>query len=232
MRILVFLIASLVALPLQALAEGTLTVSGEARIAAVPDVATITLGASGRGETAILAMNATSKAVDVILDRLAGLKIEARDIQTTQLHVGEQSRWDRDREENVFTGYLATNTVQVRVRNLDQIGDLLSAVLDDGANELRNLSFGLQHPREVEDEARRRAVADAMGRAALYAGAAGVPLGDILSIKDSAEPLVRSIVEAEPMIVVEEAVVARDVPVAAGEIEVRAEVTMVFAIGD
>ena len=232
MRILIFLIATLVAMPLQALAEGRLTVSGEARIAAVPDVATITLGARGRGKTAIEAMNATSEAVEVILERLAVLDIDARDIQTTQLNVGELSRWDNERNENVFIGYLATNTVQVRVRNLDLIGELLSAVLDDGANELRNLSFGLQDARAVEDEARRRAVADAMTKAALYAEAAGVPLGDVVSIKDSAEPLVRSIVEAEPMIIAEEAPAARDVPVAAGEIEVRAEVTMVFAIGE
>ncbi|MGP6085849.1 SIMPL domain-containing protein [Antarctobacter jejuensis] len=232
MRILIFLIATLCALPLAALAEGRLTVSGEARVAAVPDLATLSLGASGRGDTAIEAMNATSEAVDAILARLASLNVEARDIQTRQLRVNEQTRWDRDTEQEIFIGYYATNSVSVRVRDLDRIGELLSAVLDDGANDLQDLSFGLQHPREVEDEARRRAVADAQAKAALYAEAAGMPLGAILSIKDSAEPLVRSIVQAEPMIVVEESPAARDVPVAAGEIEVRAEVTMVFAIGD
>ncbi len=230
MRILIFLIATLLSLPPSAQAEGRLTVSGEARVAAVPDLATITLGARGRGETAIEAMNTTSLAVDSILARLAALDVAARDIQTTQLRVNEQSRWDQDKEQDVFIGYLATNTVQVRVRDLDRIGELLSAVLDDGANDLQDLSFGLQHPREVEDEARRRAVADAQAKAALYAEAAEVTLGDILSIKDSAEPLVRSIAAAEQMVIVEEAPAAKDVPVAAGEIEVRAEVTMVFAI--
>lgn len=232
MRILVFLVAALFAAPLAVQADGTLTVSGEARVAAVPDIATITLGATGRGQTAIEAMNATSQAVDAILARLASLDVETRDIQTTQLRVSEQTRWDNDRQQDIFLGYYATNTVRVRVRDLDRIGELLSAVLDDGANDLQNLSFGLQEPREVEDEARRRAVRDAMAKATLYAEAAGVTLGAVRSIRDSAEPLVSSIVQAEPMVIVEEAPSARDVPVAAGEIEVRAEVTMIFAIGE
>ncbi|MBY6115821.1 SIMPL domain-containing protein [Mameliella alba] len=231
MRILAFMTALMLAAPLGALAEGRLTVSGEARVAAVPDMATISLGATGRGKTAVEAMNATSGAVDAILATLRDLGIEARDIQTTQLRVGEQTRWDRERNEDIFIGYAASNTVRVRVRDLDGIGALLSGVLDDGANQLQSLSFGLQDPRAVEDEARRRAVADAMAKAKLYAEAAGVPLGPLQELRDTAEPLVSSIVQPEPMML-EEAPAARDVPVAAGEIEVRAEVTMVFSIGE
>lgn len=232
MRLFTLLLAGVLALPLAARAEGTLTVSGEARVAAVPDMATVTLGATGQGATATEAMNATSVAVEAILARLAGLGVEMRDVQTTQLRVSEQRRWDNERNEEVFMGYVATNTVSVRVRDLDGIGALLAGVLDDGANELQGLSFGLQEPRKAEDEARRRAVADARAKAALYAEAAGVPLGALLTLRDSAEPLVRTIGEAEPVMVAEAAPEARDVPVAAGELEVRAEVTMVFAIGD
>lgn len=231
MRILAFLTIVALALPVGASAEGRLTVSGEARIAAVPDMAIITLGADGRGPTAIDAMNVTSGAVEAILARLKGLGVEARDIQTSQLRVSEQTRWDNQRNEDIFLGYYATNTVRVRVRDLDGIGPLLSAVLNDGANKLQNLSFAVQEPREIEDEARRRAVADAKAKAELYASAAGVTLGSVVDLRDSAEPLVRSIGGPEPMIL-EEAAMARDVPVAAGEIDVRAEVTMVFAIAD
>lgn len=231
MRILAFLTAVVLAMPLGAAAEGRLSVSGEGHLAVVPDMAVITLGADGRGPTAVEAMNATSDAVEAILARLNGLGIETRDIQTTQLRVNEQTRWDNSRNEDVFLGYYATNTVSVRVRDLDGISALLAAVLEDGANKLQNLSFSVQEPRAAEDEARRRAVADAMAKAKLYADAAGVTLGPVLELRDSAEPLVRSIARAEPMML-EGAVVAKDVPVAAGELEVRAEVTMVFTIAD
>ncbi|WP_417208068.1 SIMPL domain-containing protein [Antarctobacter sp.] len=231
MRILAFLTVVALSLPLVAAAEGRLTVSGEGHLAVVPDMAVITLGADGRGPTAVEAMNATSDAVEAILARLTGLGVDMRDIQTTQLRVNEQTRWDNARNEDVFLGYYATNTVSVRVRDLDGISALLSAVLDDGANQLQNLSFSVQEPRPIEDEARRRAVADAMAKAKLYADAAGVTLGPVLELRDTAEPLVRSIAGAEAMMR-EAAVVAKDVPVAAGELEVRAEVTMVFTIAE
>ncbi|ASP22656.1 DUF541 domain-containing protein [Antarctobacter heliothermus] len=231
MRILAFLTVVAFAMPLVAVAEGRLTVSGEGHLAVVPDMAVITLGADGRGPTAVEAMNATSEAVEAILARLNGLGVETRDIQTTQLRVNEQTRWDNTRNEDVFLGYYATNTVSVRVRDLDGISALLSAVLDDGANQLQNLSFSVQEPRPIEDEARRRAVADAIAKAKLYADAAGVTLGPLLELRDTAEPLVRSIAGAEAMMR-EAAVVAKDVPVAAGELEVRAEVTMVFTIAE
>jgi uncharacterized protein YggE len=230
MRILAFLFAAALAVPFAAQAEGTLTVAGEARVAVVPDMATVSLGAVGRGQTAVAAMNATSAAVDAILARLASLGIESRDIQTTQLRVNEETRWDNNRNEDVFLGYIAQNSVRVRVRDMEQLSPLMAAVLDEGANRLQNLDFGLQEPRKAEDEARRRAVADAIAKADLYATAAGVEVGNVISLRDTAEPIVRSMARAEPMIMAEAVVL--DVPVAAGEIEIRAEVTMVFAIGN
>jgi uncharacterized protein YggE len=230
MRNLAFLVVAFLALPLAATAQGTVTVAGEARVAVVPDMATISLGAVGRGKTAVEAMNATSGAVEAVLARLESLGVEARDIQTTQLRVNEETRWDNQRNEDVFLGYVAQNTVSVRVRDMAQLSSLMADVLDQGANRLQNLDFGLQEPRKAEDEARRRAVADAIAKAGLYADAADIDLGKVLSIRDTAEPMVRSISGPEPMML-EEAMM-REVPVAAGELEVRAEVTMVFAIGE
>ncbi len=230
MRILIFLFAICLGLPSVAQAQGGMTVAGEARVAVVPDMASVSLGAVGRGETAAEAMNATSVAVNAILSRLESLGIAPQDIMTTQLQLSEETRWDNARNQDVFLGYIARNSVQVRVRDLERLSGLMAAVLDDGANRLQNLSFGLQNPREAENEARRRAVADAMEKAALYAEAAGVTLGDVVSLRDTAEPIVRSRAGAEARMMAEPVVM--DVPVAAGEIEVRAEVTMVFDIGE
>ena len=94
----------------------------------------------------------------------------------------------------------------------------------DGANALSGLSFDLQDPRPVQDEARRAAVRDAMDKARLYAGAAGVTLGPILSITDAATPMA---VSRDMPIALGEA--AR-VPIAAGDITLHGAVTIVFAI--
>mgnify|MGYP005993124867 CR=1 FL=1 len=117
----------------------------------------------------------------------------------------------------------------IRVRDLSSLSAVLGAVLSDGANNLSGLTWGIQDTQTLEDEARRRAVKDAMAKAALYADAAGVELGDVMSIRDTADPIVRpSLGRAAPMM----AEMASDVPVAAGEIEASANVTMVFEIDD
>ncbi|WP_040604185.1 SIMPL domain-containing protein [Sagittula stellata] len=210
-------------------APGRMTVSGEAKVVATPDMAVLRLGAQGRGETAAEAMDSTSAAVSAILARLQELGVAENDIKTTSLNLSEERRWNREQEVEVFEGYLAENIVEVRVRDLDSLGAILGDVLDEGANRMQGLQFTLQDPREVEDEARRRAVADARAKAELYAEAAGVSLGTLVTLTDSATPIVRPMDLAEPVVM--EARAAKDVPVAAGEIEIRAEVTMTYALG-
>ncbi|WP_425098793.1 SIMPL domain-containing protein [Tropicibacter sp. S64] len=211
-------------LPAQDTPVRSLTVSGEGTVTAAPDMAQITLGAQAVDETATGAMNQTSQTVEAILARLTEIGIDARDVQTSSLQLGE--RWVNDRVsgDRKPDGYEATNLVTVRVRYLDKLGDVLQAVLDDGANSLQGLSFDVQDPRPLQDEARRAAVRDAMAKARLYAGAAGVTLGPVLTITDSATPMVQS--RDMPIAFAE----AKRVPIAAGEISLDARVTVVFGL--
>ncbi|MFW2542204.1 SIMPL domain-containing protein [Primorskyibacter sp. 2E107] len=212
------------ALAAQEAALRSLTVTGQGTVAAVPDMAQISLGARAQDETAVGAMNKTSEALDAILSRLTAMGIDARDIQTSGLRLDE--RWSNGSVNGVRErdGYEATNMVTVRVRDLEKLSDVLKAVLDDGANSLANLSFDVQDPRALQEEARRQAVRDAMEKAKLYAGAAGVTLGPVLTITDSATPMVAS--GDMPMLRAE----AMSVPVAAGEITLQGQVTMVFGL--
>jgi uncharacterized protein YggE len=207
-----------------------MTVAGEAEVTAVPDLAQISLGAQGRGDTAIAAMNATSAALDGVLSRLTALGVEETDIQTRGLSVRERTRWDSESDREVFLGYEASNLIVVRVRDMDLLSQVLSEVLTEGANRLNNLSFQMQDPAPLRAEARRLAVTDAVEKAALYAEAAGVRVGRVLSITDSAAPMVEGPLmrTIEPAMVAEAPAAA--VPVAIGEVTTRAEVTMIFEI--
>ncbi len=229
MRIFIVLLLACLALPAVAQDVAKMTVSGEARVTAVPDLARVSLGAEGAGETAVAAMNETSVALEAILAQLKALGVAEADIQTRDLSVRERSRWDPERNRDVFLGYEATNLLEVRLRDMNLLGEILSEVLSDGANSLGRLDFEMTDPAPLRAEARRQAVSDAMDKAALFAGAAGVRVGRVLSISDSARPLV----EGPRTLALEAAVVAEsaaDVPVAIGEVSVRAEVTMVFEI--
>ena len=203
-----------------------MTVTGEGKVVAVPDMATVTLGVSAEAETARAAMDKTSAGVSALLARLDEAGIAPRDIQTSGLSLGPV--WDNSRaggEAPRITGFGAANTVTVRVREIEGLGSLLDAALESGANTLHGVAFGLQEPEPRLDEARAAAVVDAQRKAELYAFAAGVNLGSILSIAEDT-----GMAGPAPMFRME-AAMADAVPVAAGETSVTARLTIVWEIG-
>lgn len=203
----------------------TLTVTGTAAVAAVPDLATISLGVTTNGATAAEAMSANSTALAAVIARLQAVGMAERDYQTSSLSLNPNWVTNAAGTGSEINGYLAGNMLTIRVRAMDQVGTVLDAVISDGVNTLNGLTFGLQNPRPSEDEARKQAVADAVARATLIATAAGAKLGSILSISEGGMaapfpgPVFRMAAEAA-------------VPVAQGEVEVSASVTMVFTLAD
>ncbi|WP_299785680.1 SIMPL domain-containing protein [uncultured Marivita sp.] len=211
--------------PLWAETTGQITVTGEGSVFAVPDMAVITMGASAEAETAKEAMDQTSDITTAILDRLTEAGVAERDMQTSDLSLSPL--WsNRSSSENrpSIDGYQASNRVTVRVRDLESLGTILDAVLTDGANELGGLEFTLSDPEPLMNDARIKAVADARARAKLLADAAGVELGALISLSETGarapRPEMLSMARASDSVV----------PVAQGEAELRASVTLVYEI--
>ncbi|MEO1733453.1 MAG: SIMPL domain-containing protein, partial [Pseudomonadota bacterium] len=126
-----------------------------------------------------------------------------------------------------ITGFQASNTLIVRIRDLGGLGAMMDAVLQDGANDFRGLSFGMADPGPHVDAARSDAVADAMRKAQLMAAAAGLRLGPVLSISEGGSG------QPRPMMMEMAAARASDaMPVAPGEVSLSATVSMVFALKD
>ncbi len=204
-----------------------LTVTGEGRATAAPDMATISLGVMAADVEAALAVREMSDRMAAVLNRLTEAGIEPRDVQTSGLSV--TPRWqDQPRnggKQPVIEAFVASTQVTVRVRDLDSLGGLLDAVVQDGANTFRGLTFGLQEPQPKQDEARQAAVKEAARKAALYAEAAGVALGPILSIDENGGGQPR-------MMRAEMASFAADdgMPVAAGEVGLSASVTITYSL--
>jgi hypothetical protein len=221
------LAASLIAGAALAEEGARITITGEGRVAAVPDMATVTLGVSAEAPTARAAMDETSAGVAALMATLAEAGIEPRDVQTSGLFLNPV--WTQPTsgaEPPRITGFSAANTVTVRVRAIEGLGGVLDGVLDAGANTFQGLSFGLQDPEPRLDEARQAAVADARRKAELIATAAGVTLGEVVSIAED-----QGMASPAPMFRME-AAMADAVPVAAGETLVTARVTIVWEIGD
>ncbi|WP_343079833.1 SIMPL domain-containing protein [Ostreiculturibacter nitratireducens] len=216
------------AVPAQAETDARhITVTGEGQVAATPDMAQISLGVTTEAESAAAALAANSEEMARVLAFLKAEGIEDRDLQTTGLSLYPlyEDSERAGRRAPQIVGFTASNSLTIRVRALDRLGGLLDAVVGEGANTLNGLSFGLQDPADQLDEARRRAVADARRRAEILATAAGVTLGPVVSMTEqSGYPM--------PMAMEASFAKAAPVPVAAGEMTVTANVTMIFAIGE
>jgi len=203
-----------------------ITVTGEGRVDAAPDMATISLGVTSQGDTAAAAMAANSQALSRVLANLRAAGIEDRDLQTTGLALSPDWRGADDGSAPRIVGYIASNMLTVQVRALDGLGAVLDAAVKDGANTVDGLSFGLADPEPVLDEARRRAVAVATHRAMLLTEAAGVSLGAVAAISEGGGSFAPA-----PMFAKAADMTAAVVPVASGEVSMSASVTMVWEIG-
>jgi uncharacterized protein len=202
-----------------------ITVTGEGRVSLPPDMATITLGVSAEATTAREAMDQTSAGVAALLDRLAAAGIERRDLQTAAINLNPV--WDhRNSGTPRITGFAASNTILVRVRALDTLGGVLDAVLEAGGNTFHGLAFGLQSPEPHRDAARSAAVQDARRKAELLAEAAGVTLGPIAAITEGG-----AIEPPRPMFRMQAEMASDAVPIAEGEVDVTAHVTVGWEIG-
>lgn len=209
----------------------TIGVTGVGAVSRAPDMATINVGIQSENNDAAFALDTTSRAVQAILTRLDAEGFDLADIRTGAIRL--QPRYSNTvlSSGQQIIGYRAVNTVQVDVLELDQLGRLLSTLVADGANRLDRVSFGLQNPGAAIDEARQLAVADAMRRATLYAQAAGVTVGEVVSISEQGGHGYRAF-DGEHVVMAEMArsVPSIDVPVAPGEIDLTASINMVFAI--
>jgi len=208
--------------------ERVIVVTGEGRIAVVPDMAIVSVGVTAQATSPQDAMDAVSADVRAIFQRVVDLGLAPRDVQTTTLRldpVFSDNTTPRQGAREI-TGFVATNDVDLNVRDMVQLGTILQAVLDEGANRISSIRFTLADRAQVASEARRAAVLDANARASLYAEAAGVAVGDVVSIIESGTA--RPQMMRSPAIAMDVA----SVPVAAGALEVTAQVTVTYEISE
>lgn len=213
----------------------TITVTGQGKISAAPNVADINIGVVTQAETAREALSANTEKMTALQKTLKDRGVAAKDVQTTNISVtprysqppqpvpGQQPREFTPR----IVGYDVTNTVTVTARDLNKLGDLLDAVVTAGANQMNGISFRIDTPESLLDEARKKAMADAKHKADLMAGEAGVVVGPPISITDQEGP--RYPVPRAPMM---GRMMAMDapVPVSAGEQELSVSVHVVYEL--
>lgn len=203
----------------------SITVMGSATVAAPPDTAEITTGVVTQARSADQALTANSAAMDTMLKALGGLGIAQKDIQTIGVTVTPQRREGRsDGQRPEILGYEVTNQVRVKVRDLSSLGRVLDEQVKQGANVVSGVRFGVQDPTRLLDDARTKAMADALRKAELYAKAAGVKLGRPLVVEEMGPGWPR------PGMAVHTMMATTGVPIATGEEEFQATISVTYAI--
>ncbi|MBV8753928.1 MAG: SIMPL domain-containing protein [Hyphomicrobiales bacterium] len=205
-------------------AESRITVVGVGRVHVVPDQARIRSGVTTRAKTVKEASDANSKLMSTITTTLLASGIAQNDIQTSRFSVQPVYAPAQPGVEPKLSGYSVSNQVEVIIRQMGNVGDILDRLVSAGATDIGNIEFLHADPSKPLDQAREAAVADARHKAELYARAAGVSLGRVLSItEDSGHgapmPLARA---AAPM--------AASVPIASGEDTLEAHITVAYEI--
>lgn len=209
--------------------EGTsLMITAEARIDKVPDIANVNAGVLTEGRTADAALAENARRMTGLMAALRQAGIADRDIQTSNLNLNPQYVY-RENEAPRITGYQASNTVNVRVRNLTNLGRTLDNLIGQGGNQLNGVSFSIDKADDALDDARREAMRKARARADLYAQAAGLRVTRIVSISEGGgfQPI------PMPMPMMARAMAdaaAPPTPVSAGEVSLSASVTVLFEL--
>lgn len=167
--------------------DGTLLdITATGKTTRVPDLATIRAGVVTQAPTAAAALSDNANRMSAVLSALKRAGIQPRDVATANVSLQPQYRYE-DNKPPVITGYQATNTVSIRFRDIAKSGQILDALVAQGANQIDGPDLSLDQPDAALDEARVDAVKRAQSRAELYAKAAGLSVSRILTIAEGGE---------------------------------------------
>jgi uncharacterized protein YggE len=220
-------VATTVLLAAPALAQTpppAISVAGEATVSVAPDQAQIDGGVATDAKTAREASDANNAAMGKVLLALKAAGVDEKDYQTSRLSLQPQYAPNRSGAQSPVVGYRATNRVTIRVRDVTKVANFIDVLVGAGANDIGGINFIVSQASKLLDDAREQAIADARRKAQIYAKAAGVSLGEPLSITEegSGTPMFRAKVAG--------GMAASAAPVAPGEETLSVTVHVSWAI--
>lgn len=204
----------------------TINVNGTGKVFLIPDIAYITIGVHTEAKSASEAVAGSNSATQKVVDALKAAGVAEKDLRTVNFNIYPQQQFDQNGKPTGETIYMVDNSVNVTVRDLDKLGTLLDATVKAGANNIYGVSFDVENKDAAMEEARKDAVANAQAVAKQVADAAGVELGQIITI-NAYGGYPTPIFEGKGG-----GAVAMDasVPISPGQLALTADVNIVYAI--
>jgi uncharacterized protein YggE len=204
--------------------ETTIILNGHGEVDHEPDIAHITVGVSVDAETASAAMSQQAAKMTGVFNAVKASGVAERDMQTSNLSLNPNYSYP-DKLPPKLIGYKASNQMTIRVRDLKNLGKTLDAVVKGGGNTINGVSFDVEKPEPLLNEARVAAIKDAADKAELYARAVGYRVKRIVTVSESG-----GYSPPRPVPMARMAQAAPVTPVAVGEVTISADVNVTFEL--
>jgi len=208
---------------------GQLHVTVEGTASAAPDLATLSAGVVAQAATASDAMAQQRERMSRVMQAIRAADIAEKDVQTSSFNLSPlYSRNETRNQPPRISGYQASNRVTVIVRDLTNVGAGLDALVDAGANNIGQVSFGFSNQAELVEQARTAAMAELGKRRDLFIETGGLKLGRLISLSEGGGHR-----PPQPMMMMDRAESAKaSTPIAAGESTVSVTFSAVYEIVD
>ncbi|MGH2457494.1 MAG: SIMPL domain-containing protein [Chloroflexota bacterium] len=201
-------------------AQHGIQVTGNGEIQARPDQAIVDVGVQTRATTAQEAQANNNTTMQAVINAIKTMNVPDKDIRTSGV-----SLYPIIEQNNLVSGYNASNSVIVTVENIDQTGAVLDAAVKAGANTSTSVRFGFKNETTLRNQALAAAAADAKSKAQALASALGLQISGVESVTEGQVIIPRPFIAAAG---VRSAAAAPSVPIEPGQQSVTAEVTVVF----
>jgi uncharacterized protein YggE len=205
-----------------------ITISGQGKVYAKPDIALISLGLKTEGQEIQKITQENTTVMNKIIKEVKDFGVEDKDIQTTLYSIIPQYNWT-EKGGRFFTGYAVEQNIQIKVRNFDKIGNILSVGVNNKANNIEGLQFAIDNTDAVQVEARQKAINEAKIKAQTLSNQVGLKIAKLLNISEGntlPQPLYKNAMGGANISSIESAVP----DVQPGQLEFNSTITLTYRL--
>jgi len=206
----------------------TVTIGGEGKVTAKPDVAKVQLGIVTEGATVKDIQKKNTEKMNAIISALKGMGIKSEDLQTENYNLNPRYDWT-DGKQNLI-GYVVSQNLSVKIRDLDKAGDVIAKGGELGSNQIGGIQFVIDDPKALEAQARDKAIDDARQKADVLAKKLGLQVAKVISFNESSG----NVIPPQPYLMMDKAMASGEAAPAPqiepGSQEVISNVSVTFEV--
>ena len=170
--------------------KNTIVITDTGEVYAPPDLAIVNLMVTNEAKIVAEAMAENTKRMNKVIEEMKSLGIEEKDLKTVSYNIYPRYEYERDELGNIYgkrilVGYEVTQSLEVKIRNLEKIGQVIEKGTAAGANDVGNLQFTIDNQDELKKQAREQAINKAKEKAEQMASQLGVKLGKVTNFSEN-----------------------------------------------